>query len=285
MRPTLLPLLVLLLLAACAGTQTPTPALAFAEAAAEGARLAEAQARARGEAAAALRRAVVASRGDQVLLRGADCRLGGAPQACVPRLGQAQAPLDRLPADAPAARAAPLLAYAQALGALAAAGDGPARAAAQTRMQAALADLGAPAAAPGGLQAAITAADAPVQRALADLASVVAGQREATADDRAALLLRLVAQYNAMLAPAGDAAAGAAAREALLARIASLAAAQRRLLAGDPVPDLRALGPAHQRLRRLADAPGAEGSAASGALAAELADLAERLRRAAAAGG
>jgi hypothetical protein len=275
-------LLLLLALAACAGAEMPAPALAFADAASEGARLAEAQARARAEVAAALRRAVVASRGDQVLLRGADCRPGAAPHACVPRLGQAQAPLDRLPADSAAGRSAPILAYAQALSALAAADSAAARAAAEARMAAALAGLGAPAQAPGsGLGGAIAAADSPLQRALADLAAVVAGQREATADDRAGLLLRLVAQYNAMSAPAAEGAAGAAAREALLGRIALLAAAQRQLLAADPVADLRALGPAHQRLRRLADASPPDRAA----LAAELSGLAARLRRAAADAG
>lgn len=293
MRPTAACFAALLLalgLAACAATDPGSPALAFAQAATEGARAAQAHAQARAEANAALRRAVVASRADHVVLRGADCRPGAAPGACVPRLGPAGAPLGlAVPAGRPAELAAAIAAYADGLAAVAGAGSEAALEAALPRLAAALAGLSAPVPeAPGGidlagrraaaLRAAIAAADPPVRQALNDLAALVAGQREAAADDRAALLVRLVAQYNAMAPPGGAERAGAtAAREALLGRIAALATAQRRLLADDPAPDLRALAEAHGRLREVAGAPMPE----TAALVAELARLADRLRQAA----
>jgi len=91
-------------------------------------------------------------------------------------------------------------------------------------------------------------------------------------------MLRLVALYNAMEPrPGPDGTALAASREALLARIAAVAGAQRRLLSQDPAPELRALGTAHQALRRAVNDP----ATPAAPLAVEFSRLADRLRRAA----
>jgi hypothetical protein len=272
-------LLAACLLAACSATDFGPPVQAFGSAVNEGQRLVDAYGQERAEANFALRRAAIAQRADQVVVRGADCRVGAPAQECVLRTGPARTPVGRVSvATRPAELAAALDRYADSLAAVSAATTEADFDAATRRLSAALTSLGG--AVPGAagatalvdpasgiianlgglalqqrrfalLRNAINAADPTVQQATTELAAVVAGQREAAADDRAALIARLGALYNAMEPRAGiEGAAAAANRDALLARISDLTAAQRRLLADDPASDIRRLGEAHAALRK-----------------------------------
>lgn len=306
MRRSLSALLFAALLGACSATDYRAPVQAFDQAVGEGARLVDAYGRERAEANFALRRAALAQRPDQLVVRGADCRPGAAPGACVPRLGEGRTPVGpAAPAARPAELAAALARYADALGTVAGASTEAEFDTAVGRLSSALSGLAGVVPGGGGvagsiepaggllsglgglalqqrrfglLRDAINRADPVVQEAAKELAAVVAGQREAAADDRAALLARLTALYNAMEPAAGAAGATTAVnREALLARIADLAAQQRRLLGADPATDLRALGEAHAALRRGVNDP----TPPMAQIADELKRLSDRLRRAA----
>lgn len=302
----LAPLLCAALVAACSATDYGAPVTAFGTAVQEGSRLVEAYGLERAEAQFALRRAVVAGRSDLLVLRGSDCRAGAAPQDCVLRVGAAGTPLGRgAPAVRPAELAGALATYAESLAAVAAATTEADFDASTKRLSAAVSGLAGqvqaggsaatvidPAAAIvagiGGLvlqerrfallRGAINAADPVVQQASVELGAVVAAQREAAADDRAALMARLVALYNAIEPDPGAAGAAAiAGRDALLGRIAGLVGAQRRLLADDPAALLRGLGEAHAALRRGVNDP----IPSAAQIAQDLKRLSERLRRAA----
>jgi hypothetical protein len=299
-------LLFIVPLAACSAPDFSAPVLAFDQAVGEGRRLVEAYGQARAEANFALRRAAIAQRADQVVVRGADCRPGAPAAECVVRIGPGRTPVGQaVPAARPAGLAGALDRYADGLVAVASAMTEAELETATGRLAASVAGLeragarmqGAPARADpaagvigavGGLglqqrrfaalASAINAADPAVRQAAGELAALVAGQREAVADDRAALIARLAALYNAMEPRGGiEGAAVAATRDALLARIADLAAAQRRLLADDPTPDLRGLGEAHAALRRAVNDP----APPHAQLTADLNRLSDQLRRAA----
>ena len=294
------------LLAACSATDFSPPAQAFSQAVTEGGRLVEAYGQERAETNFALRRAAIAQRADQVVVRGADCRVGAPPAGCVVRLGPGRAPVGRAgPAARPGELAGALDRYADSLAAVASASTEAdldaatqglassltslANAVPQAQGATALVDPGAGIVSSIGglalqqrrfalLRNAINAADPVVETASGELAAVVAGQREAAADDRAALIARLAALYNAMEPRGGiEGAAAAANREVLLTRISDLTAAQRRLLADDPTPDLRALGQAHAALRRGVNDP----APPIAQLTNDIKRLSDRLRRAA----
>lgn len=309
-RPLSLPfvpaLLLAALLGACSASDYRAPVQGFDQVVGEAVRLVDAYGKDRAEANFALRRAVLAQRPDQLVVRGADCRPGAAADNCVVRLGPGRMPVGpAAPAARPAELAGALARYADALGAVAGAATEAEFDTAVGRLSSALTGLAG--AVPGAsglgsvvepasglvsalgglalqqrrfglLRDAITRADPAVQDAARELAAVVAGQREAAADDRAALIARLSALYNSMEpAPGAAGAATAATREALLARVADLTAQQRRLLAGDPASDLRALGEAHAALRRGVNDP----TPSLAQLNDDLRRLSDRLRRAA----
>lgn len=294
------------LLAACSATDFSPPALAFGQAVTEGGRLVEVLDQERAEANFALRRAAIAQRADQVVVRAADCRAGAAAGECVLRAGPGRTPMGQV---APAARPGELVAalerYAEGLAGVASARDDADLDVASRQLEAALDSLGRAVPQTGAagmvvgpapgilanirglasgqrrfavLQNAINAADPAVQQAAGELAATVAGQREAALDDRAALIARLAALYNATEPRPGiEGAAASASREALLARLAALTAAQRQLLADEPSAELRRLGEAHAALRAGINDP----TPPHAALTNELRRLAERLRRAA----
>lgn len=294
------------LLAACSATDFAAPVQAFGQAVNEGGRLVGAYGQERAEANFALRRAAIAQRADQVVVRGADCRVGAPPAECIVRLGPGRAPVGRVvPAARPGELAGALERYGDSLAAVATASTETDLDAATQRLASALSSLAkavpqaqattAPIDPAAGIVASIgglalqqrrftllrngiNAADPVVQDATGELGAVVAGQREAAADDRAALIARLAGLYNAMEPRGGlDGAAAAASREALLTRIADLTSAQRRLLADDPTPDLRALGEAHAALRRGVNDP----TPPIAQLTNDFKRLSDRLRRAA----
>lgn len=293
-------------LAACAATDYGQPVLAFGSATHEGGRLVDAYGQERADANFALRRAVMAQRGDQVVVRGADCRVGARPEDCVLRMGTARTQVGvGASTGRPAELAGALSHYADSLSAVAAATTEADFDTSMTGLSSALAGLaGAVAPAAGGarpadsgtaiaqglgglglqerrfllLRRAINAADPAVQQAATELAAVVAGQHEAAADDRAALIARLAALYNAMEPQGGvQGAAAAANRDALLARIAELTSTQRRLLSDDPAAELRKLGEAHATLRQGVNDP----TPPIARITEELKQLSDRLRRAA----
>jgi hypothetical protein len=297
---------VFLLLAACSATDFRSPIQAFDQAVTEGGRVVDAYGQERAEANFALRRAVIAQRADQVVVRGSDCRPGAAAAGCVARTGPQRTPIGiGQPAARPAELAAALNRYADGLALVAAATTeadfdravgrlsdalrGLAGVVPQAAGAAALAEPGAGVLSNIGglvlqqrrfalLRDAINAADPAVQMAATELAAVVGGQREAAADDRAALIARLAALYNAIEPRPGiEGAAAAAGREALLTRLSDLTVAQRRLLGDDPVADLRGLGEAHAALRKGVNDP----TPPIAQLTEDLKRLADRLRRAA----
>lgn len=299
-------LLLAAALAACSATDYRAPVQAFGTATHEAGRLVDAYGQERADAQFALRRAVLAGRGDQVVVRGADCRAGAPRGACVLRAGPAGTPVEPgMPSARPAELAAALSHYAAGLTAVATATTEAEFDTATGNLKGALTALAGavpeasgaaglvdPAAAivqgVGGLvlqerrfmllQRAINAADPAVQQAAGELAAVVAGQHEAAADDRAALIARLAALYNAMTPQPGvQGASAAASRDALLARIADLTAAQRRLLADEPAAELRRLGEAHAALRQGVNDP----TPPIAQLTEDLKRLSDRLRRAA----